>query len=689
MADAVVKEWKRLLDSSSVHGISTAADGSIYITGFTEGSLDGQTNSGLSDAFISKYSSDGTKAWTRLLGSSYSEHANGISTAADGSIYITGWTSPRFTSIGSFDGQTYSVEGGDKEAFISKYSSDGTRVWTRLLGSPRETWARGISTAADGSIYITGYVNGSLHGQTNSGYDAFISKYSSDGTRVWTRLLGGSSADGRGISTAADGSIYITGWTHRSLDGQTHSGDYDAFISKYSSDGTKAWTRLLGSSYSEHAFGISTAADGSIYITGLTEASLDGQIHSGRDNEDTFISKYSSDGTKVWTRLINSSFPVATEEGNSISTAADGSIYITGLTYRSFDGQTPIGHSDAFISKYSSDGTRVWTRFLGSSYFEHARGISTAADGSIYIVGRTYESLDGQYSRNRHAFIRKFDAATITPIYSLSTSATSINEGSTLTTTVTTTYLTTGTTLYYTLSGTGITSADFSSGSLTGSGSVGNDGKFSFSHNLANDLTTEGTENLEIKLFSDSAQINQVATATAAIQDTSTTPIPTYRFNTSSSSVREGYSFSTTVSTTNLPAGTPLYYTLSGTGITSADFFSGSLTGSGSIGPHGKFSFSHTLANDLTTEGNENLEIKLFTDPSRSNQVATTTITIQDSSLTPAPPAPPAPPKKPLLTASDVSGDLITLRFDRALSTTRPSSSAFSVTADGRSISVS
>ena len=71
MADEPIKQWTRLLGSTTfdkVLSISTAADGSIYITGYTKGSFDGQTNSGIYEAFISKYSGDGTKGWTRLLG---------------------------------------------------------------------------------------------------------------------------------------------------------------------------------------------------------------------------------------------------------------------------------------------------------------------------------------------------------------------------------------------------------------------------------------------------------------------------------------------------------------------------------------------------------------------------------------------------------------------------------------------
>ena len=224
-----------------------------------------------------------------------------------------------------------------------------------------------------------------------------------------------------------------------------------------------------------------------------------------------------------------------------------------------------------------------------------------------------------------------------TPLFTLTPSTTSINEGSTLTTSVATTNVASGTTLYYSLSGTGVTTLDFSSGSLTGSGSVGSNGSFSFSHTLANDLLTEGAETLNIKLFTDSSRLTQVgSTASVSIADTSTTP-PTYSIGTISS-INEGSVLTTSVATTNVASGTTLYYSLSGPGITAADFSTGALTGSGTVGTDGKFSINHTLANDLTTEGAESVDIKLFSDGARKAQVgATATVSIADTSTTPPP----------------------------------------------------
>ncbi|OON11505.1 MAG: hypothetical protein BTM30_09360 [Synechococcus lacustris str. Tous] len=244
-----------------------------------------------------------------------------------------------------------------------------------------------------------------------------------------------------------------------------------------------------------------------------------------------------------------------------------------------------------------------------------------------------YDSPEGQ----TRIFINDNEQPAL-PTYTLTPSASSINEGSTLTTSVATTDVASGTTLYYSLSGSGINSSDFSSGSLTGSGSVGSDGSFSFSHTLANDLTTEGKETLSIKLFSDSSRSTQVgSTASVSIADTSITPTPTYTLTPSTSSINEGSTLTTSIATTNVASGTTLYYSLSGTGINSSDFSSGALTGSGSVGSDGSFSFSHTLANDLTTEGAETLNIKLFSDSSRSTQVGSTaSVAIADTSIPPA-----------------------------------------------------
>ena len=42
------------------------------------------------------------------------------------------------------------------------------KTWTRLLGTSATDIANALTTGADGSIFVSGYTYGSLDGQTNS-----------------------------------------------------------------------------------------------------------------------------------------------------------------------------------------------------------------------------------------------------------------------------------------------------------------------------------------------------------------------------------------------------------------------------------------------------------------------------------------------------------------------------------------
>ena len=222
------------------------------------------------------------------------------------------------------------------------------------------------------------------------------------------------------------------------------------------------------------------------------------------------------------------------------------------------------------------------------------------------------------------------------PTYNIQTNTSSINEGATLITTVTTTNVSNGTTLYWSFSGTNINSSDFSSGSLTGSGSISNN-SFNFTHVVANDATTEGSETLQIKVFTDAARQLQVATKNVNINDTSGSA--SYAVVPSTTSVNEGSPLNYGVGTSNVADGTTLYWSLSGSGITAGDFSPSGLTGSGTIN-NNAFTVTRTLVADSTTEGNETITFKLFTDSARTNEVASnSSVTIQDTSQTPAGPS--------------------------------------------------
>ena len=101
-------------------------------------------------------------------------------------------------------------------------------------------------------------------------------------------------------------------------------------------------------------------------------------------------------------------------------------------------------------------------------------------------------------------------------------------------------------------------------------------------------------------------------------------PARTYSFTASATTVFEGNAVAIGVITTNVAAGSRLYWQASGAGITASDFSSGGLNGDVLIGADGRASFTRTIAADAVIDPNETLEIKFFSDTARSLQVGNT-----------------------------------------------------------------
>ena len=388
------KEWTKQLGSSgrdSANGVATDSSGNVYVTGVTYGGLDWNTSAGANDLFVVKYNSSGTKEWTKQLGSASSDFANGVATDSSGNVYVTGGT------YGGLDGNSK----GTSDLFVVKYNSNGTKEWTKQLGTEEYDEARGIATDSSGNVYVTGGTKGNLNGNSNSGRtDLFVTKFNSSGTRQWTKQLGTSETDlANGVATDSSGNVYVTGVTYGGLDGNTSAGNSDLFVVKYNSSGTKQWTKQLGSSSRDrsssrdHARGVVTDSSGNVYVTGDTYGGLDNNTNAG--SNDLFVVKYNSSGTKEWTKQMGTS---STDSANGVVTDSSGNVYVVGGTYGGLDGNINAGNSDLFVVKYNSSGTKQWTKQMGSSSRDYDYGVATDSSRNVYVSGDTYGGLDNNTS---------------------------------------------------------------------------------------------------------------------------------------------------------------------------------------------------------------------------------------------------------------------------------------------------
>ncbi|MBI5256547.1 MAG: hypothetical protein HY855_08615 [Burkholderiales bacterium] len=144
---------------------------------------------------------------------------------------------------------------------------------------------------------------------------------------------------------------------------------------------------------------------------------------------------------------------------------------------------------------------------------------------------------------------------------------------------------------------------------------------------LVSDQLTEGTETLRLLLSNGQGQVD------VTVNDTSVAPPPpaTYALSANGTARDEGTDVVITLTTTNLAAGTVVNYTLSGSGLTTADLASGVLSGSFIVGGQGTASAIIGLVADALTEGTETLRLQL------TGGLGQIDVTINDTSLTPAP----------------------------------------------------
>ncbi|RYH01004.1 hypothetical protein EON65_48660, partial [archaeon] len=407
--------WTRVVGTTSNdvgYGVSVdPSTGAVYVAGSAYSDLHGQTNVGIDDIILIKYDSNGTRVWTKMVGTTGSDVANGVSVDPSSSgVYVTGYVAA------GIHGQTFA---GTTDAILIKYASNGTRIWTRLIGS--NSWDQGNAVSVDpstASIYVTGYAMGSLFGEmeTIGSEDLFLAKYTSSGTRLWTKVVGTLTTDiGFGMSVhTGTGDVYVTGRSSASLHGEPYVANTDIVLLKYASNGTRVWTRMVGTSGNDNGRGISVdSSTGDVYVTGFASAALHGEPHvSGND---IFLIKYASNGTRVWTRMVGTSgndigFDVVVDKITS-------TVYITGQIGDALHGEPYLGSDEVFIIAYSSNGTRLWTKMMGTANSDRGEGIAVNINTQVvYFTGYASGILNGEaYAGQADIFTVSFTGITIQP----------------------------------------------------------------------------------------------------------------------------------------------------------------------------------------------------------------------------------------------------------------------------------
>lgn len=463
--DPIVRTWGTYYGGADMDfGQSCTLDilGNVYMSGYsksissiaTSGSYQ-TTVSGNYDSFLVKFSSSGVRLWSTYYGGVGDDYAYSCSTDNNGFVYIAGKTKSTAAIATSVSHQA-SYGGGTFDAFLVKFDGMGVRQWGTYYGGTGEDVGYSCSTDIQGNIFLTGsgyssnaFITLGAHQVMHGGgiVDAFLVKFNSAGVRQWGTFYGGASFDySYSCCTDTQGNVFIAGNTY-SLNGisslSSHQefhggGGYDSFIAKFNSDGIRQWGTYYGGLIDDFGSSCVTDLNGNVYLSGESHStnaiSTNGSHQSSKSGGfDAFLVKFNSGGSRIWGTYYGGN---GHEESYSCSTDPNGNVYLAGWSTSLSGISTANGHQvmmggteDAFISKFSENGVRLWATYYGGVEGDFAMSCSNGVLNNFYICGYTQTlnsvpiSSSGSHQENHgsgvwDAFLVEFNDCSIQSISS-------------------------------------------------------------------------------------------------------------------------------------------------------------------------------------------------------------------------------------------------------------------------------
>ncbi len=346
-------------------------------------------------------------AWMTYLGGTFSDQAQDVAVSPDGFIYVTGDTEST-----DFE-QRRNTPWGGTDAFVLKLDPSGAVQWMTYLGGRNGDSGQAISVDAADQIWIAGQTASPDFAERNNNYhggasDAFMARLDPSGVPAQMSYLGGGGGEiAFDIAIDNDGHAFVAGATDSSdFEGRRNVShqQLEAFVVRANAaNGAAEWMRYLGGDGTDRALGLALNETGEPFVSGETSSiNFDGALdehHGGAF--DGFVTRLSSSGDLIWTRYLGGS---GWERGGFIAIDADDNLLLTGgSSSPDFEGAVNENHGsfDAYVAKVSPLGSLLWSIYLGGTDVDDGQAISIDSLGDAMIAGET-ESWDFEGQNNTY-----------------------------------------------------------------------------------------------------------------------------------------------------------------------------------------------------------------------------------------------------------------------------------------------
>jgi hypothetical protein len=223
---------------------------------------------------------------------------------------------------------------------------------------------------------------------------------SGSGPHVWSVDFGGTNAGGdtatpSGIAVDSSGSVVVVGCFKGNVNfgGVTLSstGLNDIYLVKFAATGSLQWAKRFGGTADDRAKGVAIDSGNNIYITGYFRNTVDfgGGALTGSSN--AFLAKYTTTGSHIWSKRLSSTTS-GMDEGTALGVDGGGNAIVATEIYSTSDfgggALTSAGGGDIVLVKYSSTGAHVWSRRFGGSADDIATGVAVdQTTGEAWATG--------------------------------------------------------------------------------------------------------------------------------------------------------------------------------------------------------------------------------------------------------------------------------------------------------------
>ncbi len=402
------KEWDRRFGGSAYdlcYSIQQTADGGTIMLGVSNSGADGDKTEaarGLRDYWLVKVGANGTKEWDRRFGGASDEFGKSVQQTRDGGYILGGYS---YSGVG---GDKTQASRGQSDYWIVKTDAAGVKQWDRRFGGTAPEKLEHVLQTADGGYLLGGYSESGAGGDkteaSRGGWDYWIVKVDSTGTKEWDKRFGGDSWEAlSGLAQAADGGFVLGGYSFSGAGGDKTEpawGDADFWIVKVDANGTKQWDRRFGGANWDALYCLQPTSDGGYILAGDSESGADGdKTEASRGSSDYWVVKVNSTGAKQWDKRLGGT---GWDSPDSIIQTADGGYLLGGSSDSGVGGdktEPTRGDQDFWVVKVDAGGRKMWDRRFGGADTEWLYSVGQARDGDYLLGGHSASGTEGDNSQ--------------------------------------------------------------------------------------------------------------------------------------------------------------------------------------------------------------------------------------------------------------------------------------------------